>query len=420
MHAQERPRSATAGQRVQRAPARPASPVPARSASVAPTRSATPGNAQLLRLQGEVGNRAVGLALRGDPHAPSIQRMPGPPAPPPPPAPMPMPIRTGPPKGAGSAAEAEFELPREHEGIRSTVPNGMLPLKNKPLVKQVLTKYYGVNRTDIVDQIKARYAAVNGQPFVETPEMAALREGSRPGYKDSDAYIVDNGDGKAPPHWPVVPGGQVKVHKGGMEGFRLAQPGHAFTGLVRFGGQDSNGAPTEPKIVLFPTQSTGEYLRQGVAEHEQEDAANPPEILDKSQVYKKKYSEYTTHAASGAMSSHGKLSSRVEDKKKYANLVEDMEADDMQSAGMTIGFTVIKGGGSAAHKFSFVSRSSNNHTFDLVSHEEKSSLSPMKLQQLRANRATKFGHLMLKANGEGSVTKAWGEKIIASVNAAVG
>ncbi|MFE2938742.1 hypothetical protein ACFXKG_06655 [Streptomyces sp. NPDC059255] len=373
-------------------------------------------------MQRAAGNTAVTRVLSGEGHIPSIQRSPlqAPPAPPPPPPPPPRSVQAPAGTSVPAAGEAEFELPPEHEGIRSTVPNGRLPLRNKPLVKQVLTKYYGVNRTDIVDQIKAQYQKVHKEPFVETPEMAALRERHRPGYKDSDAYIAGTGDGKAPPHWPVVPGGQVKVHKGSLEGFRLGRPGHAFTGLVRFGGHDNNGAPTEPKIILYPTQSTGEYLKQGVAEHPGEDPDNPPQILKESRVYQNRTPEYTTHAASGALSSHGKLAGRVEEKAKYKNLVNDLEADDLQSAGMTIGFTVIKGEGSAAHKFSFVSRSSNNHTFDLVSHQEKSDLSAMRLMKLKAERSTKFGHLRLKANGEGSITKEWGEKITSSVNSATG
>ncbi|MEU8589558.1 hypothetical protein AB0C59_21555 [Streptomyces sp. NPDC048664] len=383
--------------------------------------SAPSGAAYLMRLQREVGNQAVVRALHGSGQAVSVQRSPlgAPPPPPPPPPPM-LSSRPPAPAAAAAANDMEFELPTEHAGIRSTVPNGRLPLRNKPLVRQVLTKYFGVNRLDIIEQIKARYAQVNGEEFVETPDMAALRAGHRPGYKDSDAYIANNGGGAAPPHWPVVPDGAVKVHKGSLDSFRLAPPGSAFTGLVRFGGHDDNGAPTEPKIVLFPTQSTGEYLKQGVAEHAEENEAEPPEILKQARVYQNRYSEYTTHAASGALSSHGKLSSRIEDKKKYANLVEDLEADDLQGAGMTIGFTVIKGAGSAAHKYSFVSRSSNNHTFDLVSHEEKSSLTPGKLMRLRNERSQAFGHLVLKANGEGSITREWGEKIKSSVNSAVG
>ncbi|MEV5099703.1 hypothetical protein ACFC5H_06880 [Streptomyces rochei] len=383
--------------------------------------SAPSDAAYLIRLQREAGNQAVVRALYGSGQAVSVQRMPQrPPAPPAPPLPPMLGSRTPAPAAAAAASDTEFELPTEHAGIRSTVPNGRLPLRNKLLVRQVLTKYLGVNRLDIIEQIKVRYAQVNGEEFVETPDMVALRRGHRPGYKDSDAYIADNGGGAAPSHWPVIPGGAVKVHKGSLESFHLAPPGSAFTGLVRFGGHDDNGAPTEPKIILFPTQSTGEYLKQGVAEHAKEDEAEQPEILKQSRVYQNRYSEYTTHAASGALSSHGKLSSRIEDKKKYADLVKDLEADDLQGAGMTIGFTVIKGAGSAAHKYSFVSRSSNNHTFDLVSHEEKSNLTPMKLMRLRTERSQAFGHLLLKANGEGSITREWGEKIISSVNAAVG
>ncbi|WP_320778986.1 hypothetical protein [Streptomyces sp. CRN 30] len=419
MHPRERLEKAGEPGRVLRPP-RDTSPGAASHAHAHDGASAPSGAAHMIRLQREAGNQAVGRALHGSGQVMSIQRMPqGPPAPPLPPPPPILGTRPPAPTAAAAASDTEFELPAEHAGIRSTVPNGRLPLRNKPLVRQVLTKYYGVNRTDIIEQIKVRYAQVNGEEFVETPDMAALREGQRPGYKDSDAYIANNGGGGAPPHWPVVPGGAVKVHKGSLEGWHLAPPGSAFTGLVRFGGQD-NGAPTEPKIILFPTQSTGEYLKQGVAEHPKEDAAEPPEILKQSRVYQNRYSEYTTHAASGALSSHGKLSSRIQDKPKYANLVEDMEADDLQGAGMTIGFTVIKGAGPAAHKYSFVSRSSNNHTFDLVSHEEKSSLSPMKLMRLKAERSQAFGHLVLKANGEGSITKEWGEKIISSVNSAVG
>lgn len=416
MHRRERLEEADEPGRMLRPPRDTSSgPVPHAHGGASPP----PNAAHLMRLQRQVGNQAVLRALSVSGQAVHVQRTQQGPPPPPAPPPPPMPGRR-PPAPAAAASDTEFELPAEHAGIRATVPNGMLPLRNKPLVRQVLTKYVGVNRLDIIDQIKARYAQVNGEEFVETPDMVALREGHRPGYKDSDAYIADNGKGAAPAHWPVVPGEAVKVHKGSLESFHLATPGSAFTGLVRFGGHDGNGAPTEPKIILFPTQSTGEYLRQGVAEHAHEDEAEPPEMLKQSRVYQNRYSEYTTHAASGALSSHGKLSSRIEDKEKYGNLVTELEADDLQGAGMTIGFTVIKGDGPAAHKFSFVSRSSNNHTFDLLSHEEKSSLNAVKLMRLKAERSQAFGHLSLKANGEGSITREWGDKIISSVNAAVG
>ncbi|MEU6538013.1 hypothetical protein [Streptomyces sp. NPDC047000] len=414
MHAQERQRAAEARERARRAAQAGPAPTPSTSAP-----------AQLLRLQNLAGNVAVGRALSGGSrHLPTVQRTPvgAPPAPPPPPMPV---LSRGPAAVAPAATSAdnEFELPPEHVGIRSTVPDGRLPLRNKPLVRQVITRYYGVNRTDIVDLIKERYEQVNHEAFVDTPQMEALKQSHRPGYKDSDAYIAVSGSGGVPPHWPVVPGGPVKVHKGSLDAFRLGAPGTAFTGLVRFGGHDDNGAPNEPKIILFPTQSTGEYLKQGVAEHPQEDQDNPPEILRESRVYQERSTVYTTHAASGALSSHGKLAAHVYEKDKYKQLVKNLEledAEDLQTAGLTIGFTVVKGGGSAAHKYSFVSRSSNNHMFDLLSPQEKSDLSPMRKMKLRADRSAKFGHLGLQANGPGSITKEWGEKIIASVNSAVG
>ncbi|RDD85207.1 hypothetical protein [Streptomyces parvulus] len=413
MRAQEHPDGAKAGERNRVATRR------------APAPSSVPGAAEVIGLQNSAGNLAVSRALGGGRQASVIQRSPlqtpVPPPPPPPPGRAPAPASASASRSTTGGTD-EFELPREHESIRATVPGGRLPLRNKVLVKRVVTMYYGVNRTDIVDEINARYRAVHGQPLAETEDMAALRSGNRPGYKDSDAYIGASAGGSAPAHWPVAPDGNVKVHKGSLESFNLGRAGQAYTGLVRFGGLDDNGAPTEPKIILFPTQSTGMYLKQGVAEHPKEDPENRPEILEKSRVYKNTYDEYTTHEASGPASSHSKLTSRVEDKKKYQELVGDLEADDMQTAGLTIGFTVIKGGGSSGHKFSFVSRSSNNKIFDLLSHQETAELqgNAMKLMKLKAERSKQFGHLQLKANGEGSITKEWGEKIIASVNAATG
>ncbi|MEU4655298.1 hypothetical protein AB0G32_15395 [Streptomyces sp. NPDC023723] len=406
MHAQERLERAGAADRARHATVRP------------PTPPVSSGASDLLRLQRAAGNQAVGRALHGDGHGLSVQRAPGPP-PPPAPAPPPMAIRAAAPKAP--SADTLFELPSEHTKVRSIVPDGKLPLKNKLLVTQVLRAYYGVNRLDMVEQIKARYEQVNGTAYVEPPDLAERSASERPGYKDSDAYIPDTPDGNRLPHWPAVPGGSVKVHGGSLESFAQARPGQAFTGLVRFGGVDDNGAPIEPKIILFPTQSTGAYLSDGVAEFEPENEDNPPEMLANSRVYQNRYSTYTTHAGRGALSSHGKLASRIQDKKKYQHVVEDMEADDIQSAGLTIGFTVIKGGGPAAHKYSFVSRSSNTHVFGLLSHEEKATMSAKTKMKALAERGSKFGGgLMGGGNGEGSVTKEWGAKIIASVNAATG
>jgi hypothetical protein len=66
---------------------------------------------------------------------------------------------------------------------------------------------------------------------------------------------------------------------------------------------------------------------------------------------------------------------------------------------------IIRFPGAAAHKYSFVSRSSNNHIFDLVSHEERTELSPANLIILRAQRSAAFGHLRLRANGGGSIAR---------------
>lgn len=309
--------------------------------------------------------------------------------------------------------EGYYVQPAAHTKV---VPflGGKIPLRNKNLVDLAVKAYYGVNREDIVADIGAQYQAVTKKAYQEPEGTAAIKTSKRPGYKDTDS-IITKGGGGYPDHWPVVPSGNIEVHGESVTVFQeFGEPGQAFTGIVRFGGRSSSGAPNDPKIILFPTQAEGDYLSGGVKRHP--DEADKPEVLAKSKVYGTTPGEYTTHAGQGAQSSHGKLSAHVQEKEKYAALA--IEGQSYQASGLTIGFTVIKGGSSTANKYSFVSRSSNNPVFALVSPVEENTLSGNPaLNRLRAERAEQFKNL--GSLGDGSLTREWADKIISSVDAAM-
>jgi hypothetical protein len=178
---------------------------------------------------------------------------------------------------------------------------------------------------------------------------------------------------------------------------------------VRFREKDEDTErPIDPKIVLMITQSEGDYLKQGVREHPPE--AENREALEVGKVYGRVAPSYTTHAGPGA-SSHTKLSELIEAKRRYRKI---------QEYGMTIGFTVIRGGPETSNKYTFVSRSSNDKTFGILSYEEKKGSergSPgarMKYAMLRQERRDALG-----TEVAGSVPQAWIDKIIESLEAAV-
>lgn len=337
---------------------------------------------------------------------------PDPADPPPPPDAPPVVVRTAP--AAINGADF-YDLPSEHKKVVA-VGGRKLPLRNKNLVNLAVTAYYGVNREDIADDIKQKYQAATTVAYTEQASAVEARSRTRPGYKDADAFMVSGG-GAYPPHWPAVPADDIPVHRPSVDVFtEYGEPGHAFTGIVRFGDRSDAGAPTDPKIILFPTQSEGEYAEQGVRKHP-DDSQAPPEILENTRVYQAKSDKYTTHSGQGAQSSHGKLSDLVEKKAAYAELRG--EGMSYQESGLTIGFTVIKGGASTANKFSFVSRSSNNPVFSLVSPAERQRFSgnAAVLGKLQADREEQYRHLSIE--GDGSVTAEWGQKIIQSVESAL-
>ncbi|GAA3992741.1 hypothetical protein GCM10022247_09890 [Allokutzneria multivorans] len=306
-----------------------------------------------------------------------------------------------------------YDLPQEHTKVGGFA-SGKIPLRQKNLVDLAVKAYYGVNREDVVADIKNRYDAVNAEPYTEPADAEEIRNSKRPGYKDSDA-VITGGNGTYPPHWPVVPTGPVPVHGQSVTVFRdHGHSGQAYTGIVRFGSRSTTtGAPEDPKIILFPTQAEGAYLETGVRTHPLDDS-----VLKDASVYGEKPGEYTTHSGQGNLSSHGKLSEHIAAKDAYSRLAA--EGKNYQESGLTIGFTVIRGGDSTAHKFSFISRSSNNPTFALLSPDEEA-------RALDSGGETAVTKLVLARSGQyglstkrgGAVTREWADKIISSVEAAV-
>lgn len=303
-------------------------------------------------------------------------------------------------------------MPAEHTKVVGFL-GGRIPLRNKNLVDLAVKAYYGVNREDVVAEISARYEEVTGAAYVEPAGVDSVKTSKRPGYKDTDSVIT--GAGGYPPHWPVVPADVVPVHEGSVAVFQTGSAGQAYTGIVRFGGRSEAGAPNEPKIILFPTQAEGDYLALGVRAHDGVEGDG----AQLGRVYRENPEEYTTHSGGGAASSHGKLAAHIAAKRKYADLA--VEGQDYQESGLTIGFTVIRGGASTAHKFSFVSRSSNNPTFALVSaveaHDVRERAGDVAVSTLIEERRVQYQHLQIE--GDGSVTRAWADKIISSVEAAM-
>jgi hypothetical protein len=309
-----------------------------------------------------------------------------------------------------------YDLPPGHTRIMR-VTGARLPLRHKNLVllTTALRAYYGVNREDITGELRSAYAAAVPDDaeaqlasWDRDPGVVAGKESVRPGYKSTDAFAPT--PGTYPPHWPSLPAGALPVHESSLEVFaRFGLPGHAFTGLVAFAGRDETTyAPTDGMIVLFPTQSTGDYLEWGVREHPPE--GGDPEVLRAGRVLDQRPGEYTTHDARS--SSHYKLADHVERNNRYAALHE--EGLTYQASGLTIGFTVIKGGSETSHKYTFKSISSNDPIFGLISPAERTRLTAEDAAMLRVKRSGE-----LPDRGEGDIPDTWGAKIIQSLEAAL-
>jgi hypothetical protein len=390
------------------------------------------------QLTGEEQARAQQALVQQAPvQAPALQQVPPPPPPPPPPpAPAPaqaQPASDEPTSDEPAADEPTYALPAGHVKIHKAVRSQNLPLRKARLVQLATTMYYGVNREDMVAQIRSAVAAEVGagdEPIASSSNNNNSGSGSggsgsgnplgsaasrRPGYKDSDGYIPVRGNAPYIHHWPVPPPGLIPVHQPSLLVFAVGEPGHAYTGIVRFAGRDEESErPVDPKIILFPTQATGDYLENGIREYPSDDDGKPrPGILRLGRVYQERSGQYTTHSGASQNSSHGKLSVLIEAKQAYEELKSEEADSSYQLAGMTIGFTVIKGGAETTHKYSFISRSSNNGTFSAISPREQKDTASAILQ-LRLERSAQYPH----RRGAGYIPAEWGEKIIASVDAA--
>lgn len=309
-----------------------------------------------------------------------------------------------------------FVVPPEHTKITGLIHGQKLPLHNKALTNLAVEKYYGMNREDMVRNIKQEYREGLQEEYTETQSAQLAKKSRNPGYKPIDSFMPP---GDYLPHWPELPGGAIPVRQESLELFcRYGKPGNAFTGLVAFAARNAGtGAPTGGEIVLFPTQATGDYLAHGALEHPPEKEDEPPEILARGTVYGFKPEKYTTHEGD-AGTSHAKLSGHVERhvKETVPDLIQ--EGASYQKSGLAIGFTVIKGGSETADKYSFKSIGCNGMIFDVMSPMEKDTLSAREVDAERKLRLTMPQYAHGKSATDGDVPAAWGEKIVTSIEQA--
>lgn len=238
---------------------------------------------------------------------------------------------------------------------------------------RLLDKLLQTNREDLVDEVLDKYFELHGQGFdlerfIDDPSYVQA---------DNPNPYEKHPDVEKKRSWHPEPAIDMKVHPDSVKAYQMASAGHCLTGIVCL---DMN----PQTVFLFPNQPTDGYVKRGVRPYGKDFP------IDKASVMGKQPNEYIVHKSPKKKdaTSHGLLSDMVYGQGKGV---------DKQQGGSVVGFTVFKGGKLSVDKFSFMSRSSNMHSFKNINPNPKVSkkkkrngkLDPNKLAQLRG-----FGNLM--------------------------
>lgn len=268
-------------------------------------------------------------------------------------------------------------------------------------MSEVFHRMLGAGRIDLVEHVKARELAAapddkligsktDAQLFLEAIELAwklhqetdakigypSARHVNKP-LKNRQHAVPRNfgGPQPGPPRNILMPDqGVIRFHQAHLQGFLAARPGEAFTGVVIMGRAKAEGtrkhaatAPAFAKVYLIPVAPSDKWPSRP--------RQNPGAVT--TRTYSKTAPGELTHDSNAPQggpnaqkSSHTQALERIIEgrgRKKVDAWFADAswsEGDDAvpgNLAGLTLGFTVVKGLG-GQHRFSFTSRTLNTRT----------------------------------------------------------